>query len=81
MKNPGVWGQAGGACQYEPGGLWWAAVPKERWPEDGDEALEAMWNGALLTDAEMALGQEECLAWEGESAHRPHLYNSGTVSP
>jgi G3E family GTPase len=94
----GVWGQAGGACQYEPGGLWWAAVPKERWPEDGDEALEeihsqwkdpfgdrrqelviigrnldraaleAMWNGALLTDAEMALGQEEWLGWEDPCA-------------
>ncbi|MEY5011714.1 MAG: hypothetical protein RLZZ253_2853 [Verrucomicrobiota bacterium] len=90
----GVWAQAGGACQYEPGGIWWAAVPKERWPEEGDEALEdlraqwqepfgdrrqelviigrdmdraaleAMWNTALLTDAEMALGQEAWSQWE-----------------
>jgi G3E family GTPase len=36
----GVWSQAGGACQYQAGGIWWAAVPKERWPEDGDEALD-----------------------------------------
>jgi G3E family GTPase len=35
----GVWSQAGGACQYEAGALWWAAVPKERWPEEGDEIL------------------------------------------
>ena len=90
----GVWAQAGGACQYEPGGIWWAEVPKERWPEEGDEALEdlraqwqepfgdrrqelviigrdldraaleAMWNTALLTDAEMALGQDVWSQWE-----------------
>jgi G3E family GTPase len=85
----GVWGQAGGACQYEPGGIWWAAVPEESWPEDQTEirsqwqepfgdrrqelviigrdldrnALESLWNAALLTDAEMALGQEEWLRW------------------
>jgi G3E family GTPase len=36
----GVWSQAGGACQYQAGGIWWAAVPKERWPKEGEEEFE-----------------------------------------
>ena len=38
----GVWSQAGGACQYQAGGIWWAAVPKERWPDEADEASESL---------------------------------------
>ncbi|MDP3505585.1 MAG: zinc metallochaperone GTPase ZigA [Myxococcales bacterium] len=30
----GVWGQAGGAASFEPGGMWWAAMPKSTWPPD-----------------------------------------------
>ena len=39
----GVWSHAGGACQYNAGGIWWAAVPKERWPED-KETLDGIWS-------------------------------------
>jgi G3E family GTPase len=39
----GVWSHAGGACQYNAGGIWWAAVPKERWPDD-KETLEGIWS-------------------------------------
>jgi len=42
MRFVGEWSQAGGACNYRPSALWWAAVPKERWPED-KEALEDIW--------------------------------------
>lgn len=28
------WSQAGGACRIEPGAMWWAAMPKEKWPQD-----------------------------------------------
>jgi G3E family GTPase len=38
----GVWSQAGGACQYEAGGIWWAAVPKDRWPDEDDEVLQEL---------------------------------------
>ena len=37
----GSWSQAGGACRYGVAGLWWAAVPREHWPADG-EALAAI---------------------------------------
>jgi G3E family GTPase len=42
MSFAGEWSQAGGACTYKPAALWWAAVPKERWPDD-KEALEGIW--------------------------------------
>ena len=30
----GLWSQAGGSAEYRPVGYWWAAAPKDRWPED-----------------------------------------------
>ncbi len=36
----GVWSQAGGACQHGPGGLWWAASPREEWPEEPERLAE-----------------------------------------
>ena len=40
MDITGVWAQAGGACSFEPAGLWWAAVPREDWPEDPEVRAE-----------------------------------------
>ncbi len=34
MDIVGVWAQAGGACSFEPGGVWWDVVPRTEWPED-----------------------------------------------
>jgi G3E family GTPase len=28
------WSQAGGSCRIEPGAMWWAAMDKEKWPQD-----------------------------------------------
>jgi G3E family GTPase len=36
----GIWGQAGGASSFTPGGLWWAAVPKDQWPDDPEMRRE-----------------------------------------
>jgi G3E family GTPase len=41
MDVVGAWSQAGGACSYEPAGVWWAEVPRTEWPTD-DEALESI---------------------------------------
>ena len=30
----GSWSQAGAVARHEPAGYWWAAVPKEEWPDD-----------------------------------------------
>lgn len=42
-----VWSQAGGMAEYRPAGHWWAAAPKEYWPEDEDSIawIEAKMDG------------------------------------
>lgn len=35
----GTWSQAGGVARQGLGGMWWASVPKESWPQDS-ESLE-----------------------------------------
>ncbi|MGD9392225.1 MAG: zinc metallochaperone GTPase ZigA [Chromatiales bacterium] len=30
----GEWSQAGGVARHGPAGIWWAAAPREHWPED-----------------------------------------------
>lgn len=41
----GSWHQAGGIARYGFAGLFWAAVPKEQWPEDEDylAAIDKQW--------------------------------------
>ena len=31
------WSQAGGVSDVDPLGMWWAAAPREHWPEDDDQ--------------------------------------------
>jgi G3E family GTPase len=38
----GVWSQAGGLGRTEPGGLWWASVPQNEWPDDLEERMEVL---------------------------------------
>ena len=40
--------QAGSACRHGPAGFWWAAQPREEWPDDAELASEiaADWHGA-----------------------------------
>lgn len=42
----GIWSQAGSVCRTEPGGVWWASVPPEEWPDDPDirSAIQAQWS-------------------------------------
>lgn len=41
----GLWSQAGSVCRLEVGGMWWADVPREEWPDDPQlrETVEAEW--------------------------------------
>lgn len=41
----GSWSQAGGIARYGAAGLFWAAIPKEKWPEDQEylTAIEEQW--------------------------------------
>ena len=42
----GQWSQAGGITRHGAAGYWWAAVPKEHWPEDPQyrETIDARFN-------------------------------------
>lgn len=44
MDDAGLWSQAGGLLRIEYAGGWYAASPRERWPQDVDEAeIRAQW--------------------------------------
>ncbi|MGN6231277.1 MAG: GTP-binding protein [Trinickia sp.] len=40
--------QAGGVCRHGPAGMWWAAQPRDEWPEDDElrEEIAADWHGS-----------------------------------
>jgi G3E family GTPase len=40
MRFAGVWSQAGASCEYKPGGVWWAEIPRAEWPIDDELELE-----------------------------------------
>lgn len=42
----GSWSQAGGVCRHGLAGKWWAAVPRERWPQDEESVrlIEEQWD-------------------------------------
>ena len=88
LQMAGYWSQAGAMCQNRCLGFFWAAVPREHWPEDPSQlseiervsegpngdcrqeiviigsdmdrvALTEMLDGALLTDKELCMENEE----------------------
>ncbi|GLS05521.1 GTP-binding protein [Chitiniphilus shinanonensis] len=42
----GSWSQAGAVSRHGAAGLWWAALPREQWPDDAESlaALRAQWH-------------------------------------
>ncbi|MCY1076364.1 zinc metallochaperone GTPase ZigA [Archangium lansingense] len=86
MDVTGVWAQAGGACAFEPAGLWWAAVPREEWPEEpalraeleremqapwGDRRQEIVFITRQVDQALLREALEECLLTGEEMAPGP----------
>jgi G3E family GTPase len=72
----GGWSQSGGGAEHRPVGIWWAAVPKERWPAEkevydyiakewhspyGDRRQELVFIGQDLPKSEMLATLQECL--------------------
>ncbi len=83
MRFVGVWSQAGGACEYRAGGIWWAAVPRAEWPIDdeiekdihrnwwepfGDRRQEIVIIGQNLDVAALTEQLDWCLLTEAEIA-------------
>jgi G3E family GTPase len=76
-----VWSHAGSCSTLAPGGVWWAAVPPEEWPEDedfrreqlatwhpehGDRRQELVLIGIGMDRQELTRRLEECLLTDDE---------------
>ena len=77
----GQWSQAGGIARYGFGGMFWKAVPKDRWPDDeeylasiesqwvepfGDMRQELVFIGQGLDQQKMTQALDDCLLSEEE---------------
>ncbi|NVF13470.1 zinc metallochaperone GTPase ZigA [Vreelandella maris] len=77
----GQWSQAGGIAHHGPAGVFWKAIPEERWPTDpetrqfimekwqepfGDMRQELVFIGQNLDQAQMREALDDCLLSEVE---------------
>jgi G3E family GTPase len=82
----GSWSQAGALTRHELGGLWWAGVPRENWPQDddslanirarwvepfGDRQQELVMIGMGMDEAALRAGFDACLLSDAEMAAGP----------
>ncbi|MBP0600549.1 zinc metallochaperone GTPase ZigA [Herbaspirillum sp. LeCh32-8] len=82
----GSWSQAGGVCRHGLAGKWWAAVPRERWPQDadsvqlimehwdenvGDARQELVLIGMAMDEAALRGRLDDCLLTDAEMAQGP----------
>lgn len=87
----GSWSQAGGVCRHGLAGLWWAAVPAARWPEDkgqvdlimrswhedvGDARQELVLIGIGMNEADLRERFDACLLSDVEMAAGPQAWSS-----
>ena len=85
----GLWSQAGTTCSLEPGGRWWATVPRTEWPQEpevvaqiekecegdhGDRRQELVFIGIGMDEAALRAGLDRCLLTDAEWA-RPERWS------
>ncbi|MDX2033763.1 MAG: zinc metallochaperone GTPase ZigA [Blastocatellia bacterium] len=82
----GLWSQAGNASRAEPAGRWYAAIPRDEWPEDeetrqivdqlwlneiGDRRQEIVLIGAGMDRGQITEMLNACLLTDAEMAFSP----------
>ncbi|BFO09948.1 GTP-binding protein [Serratia rubidaea] len=82
-QHAGQWSQAGGIARYGVAGLFWRAIPQEKWPQDdetraqilqrwvepfGDMRQELVFIGQHLPQAEIVRRLDACLLSDAEMA-------------
>ena len=87
----GSWSQAGPVIRHELGGMWWAAVPRERWPTDeegqatilerweepfGDAQQELVLIGLGMDEQALRARLDACLLDDTELARGPAGWQS-----
>jgi G3E family GTPase len=89
MDEVGSWSQAGCVASVTGAGFWWAAAPKEAWPDDAESKaeIEAMWQepygdrrqeivliGIDMDEAALREGFDRCLLTDEEFAAGPSAW-------
>jgi G3E family GTPase len=80
-QHAGQWSQAGGIAQHGAAGMFWKAVPKDRWPDDkeqveyimekwvepfGDMRQELVFIGRNMNKEQFIAGLDACLLTDAE---------------
>ncbi len=86
-RHAGSWSQAGGVSRQGLAGMWWASVPKDRWPDDaenleyilenwvdgsGDARQELVFIGIEMDETALRQRLESALLTDEEMALGPH---------
>lgn len=87
----GSWSQAGAVARHGQAGYWWAAVPREHWPEDpeavahirkhwedgvGDARQELVLIGVGMDEAALRARLDACLLTDEEMAQGPAVWTT-----